>query len=72
MQSGYDREDWSLLQLGKDGDTANRGRVEFVDEAGDPLPARCATARGRMIWFIQNSKVYRADISQMPEIEPRR
>ena len=71
MQSGYDREDWSLLQLGKDGDTANRGRVEFVDEAGDPLPARCATARGRMIWFLQNSKVYRADISQMPEIEPR-
>lgn len=65
IHAGYQEDDWCLLRLHRDGLVNNMGPVEFVDENGDPLPARCAKARGRMIWFVRNSTIYRADISHL-------
>lgn len=65
MHAGYRQSDWRLLQLREDATVSDIGQVEFVDEDGDPLPAQCATARGRLLWFVQNSTIYRADISKI-------
>jgi hypothetical protein len=65
IHAGYQQNDWRLLQLHEDGTVSNVDQVEFVDEHGDPLPARCAKARGRLIWFVQNSTIYRADITKI-------
>jgi hypothetical protein len=65
MHAGYQHNDWRLLQLHEDTTVSNLGQVEFVDKDGDPLLTRCAKARGRLIWFVQNSIIYRADISKL-------
>jgi hypothetical protein len=65
MHAGYHQDDWRLLQPHEDSTVSEMAQVEFVDECGDPLPARCAKARGRLIWFVQNSTIYRADITKI-------
>jgi len=65
LDYAQDASSWMHMELDADGQVRRVQSVEFTDEDGDALPSRCATARGRLIWFSQNSKIYRADISRL-------
>ena len=65
IHAGYDRRDWRLLQLKDDATVENMGPVEFVKEDGARLSAYRASARGPLIWFVQDSTVYRVDINKL-------
>ena len=65
IHAGYGANDWRVLDLDVSGVVIAFESVEFLNEHKIPIPAKCAYSRGRLIWFVEGSKVYRVDTTQI-------
>jgi hypothetical protein len=62
MQSGYDSDDWRLLNVTGSDAVAEEDAITFRTPEGTPLVAKFARALGSAIWFVAGVDIYRFDL----------
>ena len=65
MDNGVQQDGWTRLTLQDNGRVSRSGPVVFLDDEGAPFSAKFATARGRLIWFLKDAKIYCADLGHL-------